>query len=51
MAVFFGPWVTCTFFFVGSLNFDAQLSTREKRNSWEKLVATIILPELEVGDV
>uniref|UniRef100_A0A480YR07 E3 ubiquitin-protein ligase RNF213 n=1 Tax=Sus scrofa TaxID=9823 RepID=A0A480YR07_PIG len=31
----------------GSLNFDAQLSTREKRNSWEKLVATIILPELE----
>ncbi|XP_047614339.1 E3 ubiquitin-protein ligase RNF213 isoform X4 [Phacochoerus africanus] len=31
----------------GSLNFDAQLSTREKRNSWEKLVATVILPELE----
>uniref|UniRef100_A0A8C3WRW7 E3 ubiquitin-protein ligase RNF213 n=1 Tax=Catagonus wagneri TaxID=51154 RepID=A0A8C3WRW7_9CETA len=29
------------------LNFDARLSTREKRNSWEKLVETIILPELE----
>uniref|UniRef100_A0A8C9CZX4 E3 ubiquitin-protein ligase RNF213 n=1 Tax=Phocoena sinus TaxID=42100 RepID=A0A8C9CZX4_PHOSS len=31
----------------GSLNFDAELSTREKRNSWEKLVETIILPELK----
>ncbi|XP_026936735.1 E3 ubiquitin-protein ligase RNF213 isoform X2 [Sagmatias obliquidens] len=30
-----------------SLNFDAELSTREKRNSWEKLVETIILPELK----
>uniref|UniRef100_A0A8C6CC37 E3 ubiquitin-protein ligase RNF213 n=1 Tax=Monodon monoceros TaxID=40151 RepID=A0A8C6CC37_MONMO len=31
----------------GSLNFDAELSTREKRNSWEKLFETIILPELK----
>ncbi|XP_055264372.1 E3 ubiquitin-protein ligase RNF213 isoform X2 [Moschus berezovskii] len=30
-----------------SLNFDAELSTREKRNSWEKLVQTVILHELE----
>uniref|UniRef100_A0A8C6FXL0 E3 ubiquitin-protein ligase RNF213 n=1 Tax=Moschus moschiferus TaxID=68415 RepID=A0A8C6FXL0_MOSMO len=30
-----------------SLNFDAELSTREKRNSWEKLVQTLILHELE----
>ncbi|KAJ1072081.1 hypothetical protein K5549_013948 [Capra hircus] len=36
-----------TFFFVGSFNFVAELSTREERNRWEKLVETIILHELE----
>ncbi|CAN0131544.1 unnamed protein product [Rangifer tarandus platyrhynchus] len=30
-----------------SLHFDVELSTREKRNSWEKLVQTLILHELE----
>ena len=30
--------------------FDAELSTREERNRWEKLVETIILHELEVSD-
>ncbi|XP_010854827.1 PREDICTED: E3 ubiquitin-protein ligase RNF213 [Bison bison bison] len=30
-----------------SLNFDAQLSTRIQRNSWENLVQTLILRELE----
>ncbi|XP_068833610.1 E3 ubiquitin-protein ligase RNF213 [Capricornis sumatraensis] len=30
-----------------SLNFVAELSTREERNRWEKLVETIILRELE----
>uniref|UniRef100_A0A8C4L8F9 E3 ubiquitin-protein ligase RNF213 n=1 Tax=Equus asinus asinus TaxID=83772 RepID=A0A8C4L8F9_EQUAS len=29
------------------LNFDAELSTKEKRNNWEKLVEALILPELE----
>ncbi|XP_021565820.1 E3 ubiquitin-protein ligase RNF213, partial [Carlito syrichta] len=28
-------------------NFDANLSTKEMRNNWEKHVATVILPELE----
>lgn len=46
----FVSWVTYTFFFVGSLNFDAQLSTRIQRNSWENLVQTLILRELEVSD-
>uniref|UniRef100_H0WTB7 E3 ubiquitin-protein ligase RNF213 n=1 Tax=Otolemur garnettii TaxID=30611 RepID=H0WTB7_OTOGA len=31
----------------GVLYFDAKLSTKEMRNSWEKQIATIILPELE----
>ncbi|KAB0367359.1 hypothetical protein FD755_020683, partial [Muntiacus reevesi] len=30
-----------------SLDFDAELSTRGKRNSWEQLVQTLILRELE----
>lgn len=46
----FSPCVTYTFFFVGPLNFDAELSTKEKRNNWEKLVEALILPELEVSD-
>lgn len=46
----FVSWVTYTFFFVGSLDFDAELSTRGKRNSWEQLVQTLILHELEVSD-
>ncbi|XP_058417797.1 E3 ubiquitin-protein ligase RNF213 isoform X3 [Diceros bicornis minor] len=29
------------------LNFDAVLSTKEKRNNWEKLAETLILPALE----
>nr|CAI9700547.1 unnamed protein product [Rangifer tarandus platyrhynchus] len=32
---------------LGSLDFDAELSTRGKRNSWEQLVQTLILHELE----
>ncbi|KAF4008099.1 hypothetical protein G4228_019714 [Cervus hanglu yarkandensis] len=31
----------------GSLDFDAELSTRGKRNSWEQLIQTLILHELE----
>ena len=50
MQTAFVSWVTDTFFFVGSLNFGAELSTREERNNWEKLVETIILPELKVSD-
>ena len=49
-AVAFVSRVTHTFFFVGSSDFDADLSTREERNRWEKLVETIILHELEVSD-
>ena len=49
-AVVFVSRVTHTFFFVGSSDFDAELSTREERNRWEKLVETIILHELEVSD-
>ncbi|XP_034881723.1 E3 ubiquitin-protein ligase RNF213 isoform X2 [Mirounga leonina] len=30
-----------------SFGFDARLSTREQRNSWEKAMQTLILPELE----
>ena len=45
----FVSWVTYTFFFVGSFNFVAELSTREERNRWETLVETIILHELEVS--
>ncbi|KAM5149392.1 E3 ubiquitin-protein ligase RNF213 [Callospermophilus lateralis] len=29
------------------LNFDAELSTKERRNNWEKHVASLLLPELE----
>ncbi|KAK2112273.1 hypothetical protein P7K49_012020 [Saguinus oedipus] len=29
------------------LNFDPRLSTKEKRNNWEKDIAAVILPELE----
>lgn len=49
-AVGFVPWATHTLFFSGSSNVDAVLSTREKRNSWEKSVEAIILPELEVSE-
>lgn len=35
-------------FLVGIFNFDARLSCREFRNSWEKAMQTLILPELEV---
>uniref|UniRef100_A0A452STR8 Ring finger protein 213 n=1 Tax=Ursus americanus TaxID=9643 RepID=A0A452STR8_URSAM len=31
----------------GPLGFDARLWTREQRNSWEKAMQTLILPELE----
>uniref|UniRef100_A0A8C8Y9V8 Ring finger protein 213 n=1 Tax=Panthera leo TaxID=9689 RepID=A0A8C8Y9V8_PANLE len=31
----------------GIFNFDARLSSREFRNSWEKAMQTLILPELE----
>ncbi|KAK1330749.1 hypothetical protein QTO34_008687 [Cnephaeus nilssonii] len=30
-----------------SFSFDAVLSTKEKRNSWEKLLQALVLPELE----
>lgn len=42
------PWVTQACFLIGPLGFDARLWTREQRNSWEKAMQTLILPELEV---
>lgn len=42
------PWVTHTFLFVAPLNFDANLSTKEMRNRWEKCMEMIILRELAV---
>lgn len=44
----FVPWITHTFLFIELLNFDANLSTKENRNHWEKLMETIILSELAV---
>uniref|UniRef100_A0A4W2FDE0 E3 ubiquitin-protein ligase RNF213-like n=1 Tax=Bos indicus x Bos taurus TaxID=30522 RepID=A0A4W2FDE0_BOBOX len=42
--------VLCRLLQEQSHNFDAELSTREERNRWEKLVETIILHELEYLD-
>lgn len=42
------PWLTRACFLIGPLGFDARLWTREQRNSWEKAMQTLILPELEV---
>lgn len=43
------PGATHTFFFAGPFDFDAVLSTKAKRNSWEKVTETIVLPQLEVS--